>query len=148
MIRRRELLASLAAVGTAGCISSVSGEGGVTLGGVLLSNTTDRPLDVEVRISRDGERVHSTTHEVDPADGRVASVRELDCEWSPGRARYTVEARREDTDWYATELDDAETPCRSLDVRAWDREMHPDVELVDRPCELLADEYGCGFAGR
>lgn len=145
---RRKLLASLAAVGTAGCVSSVRGEDGVTLGAVILTNTTDRRLDVEVRIFRDGERVHSATREVDPMDGRVAGIRELDCEWPRERGRYTIEARREDTDWVSTELVDAEGPCRIVDVRAWDRRMYPDVELVDRACELLADGYGCGFVDR
>ena len=69
-MRRRALLHSLAAIGSAGlagCLSVGTGSsdgGKAQIGAVGLANLTSQTYSVTVQIERNGERIHDETHEV------------------------------------------------------------------------------------
>lgn len=100
-MRRREFLAVAglsATVSTAGCLDSVLGRER-RLARVALSNADDDSHRFDLRVARDGETVHESTHEVRGAsDDRIFSA-VPDCDWGTTPGDYEVFARVDGGEW-------------------------------------------------
>lgn len=114
-MKRRRLLAmtsGLVTAGGAGC-SSITGfdEEGMELGGVTLLNSASSAHEFDVRIEKDGERIHESGYTLD--GDSFASV---GCDWSDSTGTYVLAARTETGDWYERDVteDTTDGECRSV----------------------------------
>ncbi|MFC5365792.1 hypothetical protein [Salinirubrum litoreum] len=100
-MRRREFLAVAglsATVSTAGCLDSVLGRER-RLARVGLSNFADESHRFDLRVARDDETVHESTHEVRGAsDDRIFGTAP-DCDWGTTPGDYEVFARVDGGEW-------------------------------------------------
>lgn len=114
-MKRRHLMAvttGLIAAGSAGC-SFITGldEDGMELGGVTLLNSESSIHEFDVRIEKDGERIHETRYTVDGE-----SFESLGCDWGASTGSYVIAARIATGEWDERDVT-AGTPdgeCRSV----------------------------------
>lgn len=102
-MNRRDVLASVGAVGTAGtvgCLAAVPFLGAETkLGRLSVVNWDgDEPHTIDVRVKRDGAVVHESTHTVGEMRGNTARSAIPECTWDDVAGEYVVAARVAGTD--------------------------------------------------
>lgn len=120
---RRRFLASGAAglaIGLAGCLDSVTGVLGedeswadlnpVALGGLHLINSTAEPQEVEYRVEREGEIVHSgTSHLAAYPSGDHFEY--IPCEWE-SEGRFRIHYQRDlDGEWNNLDMRSSSEEC-------------------------------------
>ncbi len=157
-LRRRQLLSALGMTSvtvTSGCIwPPGTGSAAPRLGWVGVDNYSPEPQRFEVRIERDGDRVHASTPRVEGKTQETIPGDPLECTWGDARGPYTLAARTADTAWVETTIDASRTAeeepvdCVIVEI-AYDPSMRPDevVFEVFADCEVVPGyEGGCSFA--
>lgn len=108
-MRRRALLAAVGlstAVSTGGCLDTVFGNDGIHLARFSATNHTADPVEFDLRVDRDGETVHRSSHRVrGMGDGRIHGA-VADCDWASTAGEYEVFARADGSDWTSKPLED------------------------------------------
>lgn len=127
-------------VPTAGCLDTVPGRES-RLARVAVSNFADESHRFHLRVARDGETVHRSTHEVrGKGDGRIYSAIP-DCDWGTTPGRYEVFARVDGGEWTSRSVSAVRdgwrdsVSCTSAQVRYGDTLW---IDLRDDCEELFA----------
>lgn len=111
-MKRRALLGTVGAAsvfGTTGCLDTIDPrEPDLTLGWYGLTNYTTEPVELEVRVERDGETVHEKTYEVEGRTGGRLGGTIVECSWSGVAGDYTVAAREPGSEWVSKSVDEIE----------------------------------------
>ena len=146
---RRELLA---AVGTAtplvgGCLSR-SADPTIQLGYLDVGNFDTASHRFDVRVFRDGKRVHDSSHEVRARDDVVHGTA-VECTWDETPGTYTVSARVDGGEWAEQPLTADDSPIASdtecVVIGVWYR--NDEVTFtVSTGCDRDYDDM-CSFAG-
>ncbi|PSQ48372.1 hypothetical protein BRD15_05485 [Halobacteriales archaeon SW_6_65_15] len=103
-MHRRTLLTALGAttatLGT-GCLSSVEErlDPSVRLGWFGAHNFDTEPHQFDLQLTRDGTRVHHSSHEIRPRDGNYVHSGVADCDWGSASGDYVVRARVDSNEW-------------------------------------------------
>lgn len=100
-MRRRALLAAVglsATVSTAGCLDSVLGRE-LRLATVGVSNYDDDAHRFDLRVDRDGEVVHRSSHELRGRDDDRVYGAAPDCDWAGTPGTYEVSVRVDGGEW-------------------------------------------------
>ena len=108
-MKRRALLGTLAAVGasmTGGCLDqSTPPETTTKLGLLAIENyDTESGHEFDIRVERDGDIVHRSSHSVEKTSLPQISGPVLDCPWRFIEGKYTVSARVDDSEWLGQPL--------------------------------------------
>ena len=111
-MRRRALLGSAATLLTAassGCLTSVQDtlDSSIRLGGVAITNYDLAPHRFHVRITRDGEIVHESTHDVRGRSESTVYGPALERTWGDVAGSYVLYGRSDDGPWVERSVDDA-----------------------------------------
>ncbi|WP_254532041.1 hypothetical protein [Natrinema gelatinilyticum] len=109
-MRRRALLETLAGVGTvstAGCLNAVSELRAqpMQLARFTVDNWDSALHQFDLRVDRDGETVHRSSHEIPGKDDRVHG-KVVGCDWGTTPGEYDLFARVDDGDWVHKSLDE------------------------------------------
>lgn len=156
-MKRRALLASLGAATattTAGCLSSIEDhlDTTVRLGWLGAHNFDTEPHAFDLRVERNGETVHESSHEVEEREDPVVHGAVADCTWGDAPGDYTVRARVDGGEWAARELSEideayeGDVDCVVSKVEY--REGRVEI-LIRGGCDRV-DSYdgGCAFANQ
>ena len=114
-MRRRTFLASAGTVSSAllsGCQSPLA-DRSVRLGYLDVVNSDSEPHRFHVRVHRDDDRVHDSTHEIDGVDGNVHHGEAVECSWGDTAGEYVVSARVDGEEWHEQSLVPAESMVSS-----------------------------------
>ncbi|KTG11096.1 hypothetical protein AUR64_05130 [Haloprofundus marisrubri] len=107
-MNRRALLSSVGFLGAsslAGCLDRFPLSRSTTLGRLTVSNHDgDAGHSFGLRVVRDGEVVHESSHAVDRMEGDQIPGSVADCTWNPVAGRYVVSARVDEGDWNEFDL--------------------------------------------
>lgn len=118
-MNRRSLLASLAVTATvlpAGCLSSVrqSLDPTVKLGWFGVHNVDTDSHRFDLKVVRDGTRVHYSSHDVQGRAERTGSLNHgavADCDWGSTPGDYAVGVRVDGGEWTETSATVREAEC-------------------------------------
>lgn len=108
-MRRRSFLATIglsATASTAGCIDSAldGGERGIQLARFSVGNLDSDPHRFDLRVERDGETVHRSTHRVRGTSEDIIHGAVADCDWGTTPGTYEVFVRVDGGEWTAKPL--------------------------------------------
>lgn len=102
---RRALLTSIGATASlsAGCLSSLEDRlnPSVRLGWLAAHNFDTEPHLFELKVERDGTKVHDSSHEIEPREGDSVDGAVAECDWGSTPGDYTVFARIDGGEWVA-----------------------------------------------
>lgn len=131
---RRALLASLApglTASTAGCLDTLTTTQNepFQLGYVAVHNATEQTHRILIRVRRDGQDVHRSTHDVPGRDGAIVESAIPDCEWGPARGRYEVAVRIDDGDWATESFQGYETDGGDCSIAIAEGRLNADGRL-------------------
>lgn len=108
-MHRRSLLTAIGlstAVSTAGCLDTVFGNDPIHLARFAATNHTPDSVQFDLRVDRDGETVHDSSHQIrGKDDGRIYG-KIADCDWGTTAGEYEVFARVDDAEWASKPLSD------------------------------------------
>lgn len=154
-MKRRALLAALSATTSlgGGCLSPVREwtDPSAQLGRFGASNAdTTSSHRFELAVERDGDVVHRSSHELEPAvetePNRIRVTQAVaECEWGSTSGDYTVRARVDGRDWVQKSVTEYATSKDVDCVMAW-AEYHSSFLLDLRwPCEREYYDGLCSF---
>ncbi|GAB7093974.1 hypothetical protein JCM30237_11260 [Halolamina litorea] len=107
-MKRRSLLGTLGVAGVAGlagCQGLPRLGASTTLGRLTVSNWDERESHrFGLRVDRDGETVHESTHTVESKSDDVLPGAVADCTWDPQDGEYVVAARVDGGEWQRFDL--------------------------------------------
>ena len=156
-VNRRTLLASLGATGTAGlagCLDAVPGLGATTkLGRLAVVNwDEDDPHAIDVRVERDDEVVHESTHTVAAMQATEAQSAVVECTWDDDAGTYVVAARLAgQSAWRRFDLLAAADGTPDCVIASVQYGSPPGVDDPDRPLRVAVrdrcDEIGEHYVG-
>lgn len=117
-MRRRALLSALgtaAAVSTAGCLDAVGArfDEPMQLARFTAFNDDTESHDFDLRVDRDGETVHRSSHRVRGKDDDRIYAEAADCGWGTAEGRYEVFARVDGGEWTGKPLTDVTDDWRN-----------------------------------
>lgn len=120
-MKRRAVLGSLAAVSTAGCLSSPGGSGGesgVRLARLSVKNEDSREHTIHVIVKRGGDIVHWSSHGLASSTASSGRSREnLSCTWGDHDGQFEILARLDDaTTWRSTVIAGDQADCYQASV--------------------------------
>lgn len=104
-MNRRSVLAGVTGLGVAslsGCLQLGDSEPSpaTTIGWMSVSNhDPDSSQEIDLRIERDGNVVHRSSHTIPAKDGRSVAGAVPDCTWEPKPGEYVVSARPDGGEW-------------------------------------------------
>ena len=101
---RRALLTSIGATSlSAGCLSPIENrfEPSVRLGWLAAHNFDTEPHLFELKVERDGTKVHYSSHEIEPREGDSVDGEVAECDWGSTPGNYTVFVRVDGGGWVA-----------------------------------------------
>ncbi len=160
-MRRRALLATFgsgASVLGGGCLGFLRDpdEPTATLGAASITNFDTEPHRFQLRIERDGERVHHSAHELDETAGDEGEhygrvdTEIVDCTWDEVAGPYVIAARLADGAWVEQSVNaklDADAECVIAEVRYDDLKADEFEFVIHSDCARLIDtDEGCPFA--
>lgn len=110
-MRRRALLATLGssmAVSTAGCLDTIadSFDEPIRLARLAALNFDSRAHQFDLRVDRDGETVHRSSHQIRGKDDEQLYGEEADCTWGSTPGTYEIAARVDGGEWTVRPLAD------------------------------------------
>jgi hypothetical protein len=140
-MRRREFLAVTglsATVSTAGCLDTVFGRD-IRLARFSVSNYDEEAHRFDLRVDRDGEVVHRSSHEVRARD-EVIYGETPECDWEGTPGAYEVSARADGGEWESRPLAEVRDGRRdSVSCASAYVSYGPPVGIRFRPdCEELS----------
>lgn len=155
-MRRRNFLTALALVplGTgSGCLSRMQGQAPqeMRLGWYAVANHDAESHHFGLRVERDGETIHQSSHEVQGRNGNVIHGAVADCTWDETVGDYSVFARVDGGEWVAESLSGMESgqgmTCAVVEAKYG----HDDVDgltfWTENTCNNVRQyEGGCEFA--
>lgn len=114
MMRRRSFLTALAFTplgAGSGCLSRTQGQAarGMHLGWYAVANHDTESHHFGLRVERDGEQVHRSSHEVQGRDENDIHGAVADCTWDDTAGDYSVFARVDGGEWVAESLSGTES---------------------------------------
>ncbi|WP_265110890.1 hypothetical protein [Halosolutus halophilus] len=147
-MRRRALLGTLAGAmtaSTAGCLDLVSElrTHPMQLARLSVSNWDSAPHRFDLRVDRDGETVHRSSHEIPGKEDARVHGEVADCDWGTTPGDYELFARVDGGDWEGKSLDEVDAggrdtvECATAQVRY---EESVWIRLLDN-CDSLAYEF-------
>ena len=153
-MNRRALLTSIGAATAlnAGCLSSIEDKLNPTvqLGWLAAHNYDTEPHLFELKVDRDGTKVHYSSHEIESRDGASLNGAVAECDWGSTAGDYSVFVRVDGGRWVKESLTEfAISRDRDIDCVIADADNH-DGHLgwyVSDRCD--GDHTGiCPFANR
>lgn len=153
-MNRRTLLTTIGIpipLATGGCLSFFEDTGEaakIQLGYLDVANFDTTSHRFEVRVFKDGERVHSSSHEVQSRDGATVHGTAVDCTWDENPGEYAISARVDDEEWNELSLTPDNSPvtpdteCAVVGVLYRDNEV---MTTVSSGCDRDYDGM-CPFA--
>jgi hypothetical protein len=148
-MRRRALLStvgSAAVLSTAGCLDAIGArlDEPMQLGRFTASNSDSDPHTFDLRVNRDGETVHRSSHRIRGMDDGVIHGAATDCDWGTARGNYEVFARVDGGNWTRKPLTDVTDDWRNTvdcaTAQAWYEGGDLWLRLRD-DCEKLSKGY-------
>lgn len=154
-MRRRALLVAVGATATTAAIGRFASpddrlDATMRLGWLGTANFDADPHQFELRVERDGEQVHHSSHEVRGQDGNVVHGAVADCTWGSAPGEYTVFARVDGGEWTERSSSDFESYNRA-DVTCGVAEVRYRSETCEiafrETCDQIPEyDGGCAFA--
>lgn len=159
-MNRRSVLAAAGALGAAslsGCLGFLRDDPApsTTVGWLAVSNhDPDSSHEVDVRLERDGEVVHTSSHTIPEKQGRSVAGAVPDCTWETEPGEYVVFARPDDGEWVERNVTD--TPegeardCVTVQIdygssageQSWVDADDPLYIAVTDRCDEIGDFHG------
>lgn len=127
-----------------------------TLGAASITNFDTEPHRFQLRIEREGERIHDSAHELDGTAGGEGEdygrvdTEIVDCTWEEVAGSYDVAVRLDDGEWVEQSVNarlDEDAECVIAEVRYDDLEADDFEFVIHDDCNRLVDtDEGCPFA--
>lgn len=121
-MNRRKVLATTGSVLgslSTGCLGSLTDGDEIQLSSVSVLNSASEPHTVSLRVHRDDELVHESTHELEGSNHAMVSGASVECQWEEVPGEFTVSARVDSDDWTERDMaDGTDADCVEAHVTA------------------------------